>query len=108
MLVTVFLGGEGLTFIALAIVAHRLDLWIEWQTTLAGAALGVGVAAVVVTIVRERSHIQRPTTTRWHRYVEEPPPPVDAGELRQRIGARPGLAPAAQRSDGPIEGTNRP
>lgn len=103
----VFLAGEVLTFVAFAIVAHRLDLWLEWQTTLAGAALAVAVAGVVVTLVRERFHIEKPTTTRWHRYVEEPPPPVDAGVLRERIGARPQLA-AAQRHDGPIEDSNRP
>lgn len=106
----IFLGAcgsvEGTSFVALGIIAHRLDLWIEWQLAIMAGALAAGLGALAFTLLRGR--IPGPSTTRMHRYVEEVHD-VDIRMLAQRIGGKTVLTPRGpHRSDGPIEGTNRP
>ncbi len=98
-----FGGVEGLTFVALGIVAHRLDLWLEWQVALAVAALVAGIAALILTLVREQPDVG-PSTTRLHRYLQDVPG-VGGGALAARIGGSGPRTVVPHRRDGPIEDT---
>ncbi|OLC51716.1 MAG: hypothetical protein AUH85_18570 [Chloroflexi bacterium 13_1_40CM_4_68_4] len=108
------LAVEALTSAALGIVAHRFDVWLDWQTGLAPMSLAAGVAALGLQYLRGRG-VEGPSTTRMHRYVEETPD-VGGSVLTQRIrtpaelkvGHPLDLALTPHRHDGPIEGTNRP
>ncbi len=95
-------GVEGITFTALGIVAHRLDLWLDWQDGLAPAALLAGAVVVAFTLLRTG-----PAALRLGRAGEEVPG-VGAGALASRIGAAGMFALAPARRDGPVEDANRP
>jgi hypothetical protein len=102
-------GVESLTLVALGVVAHRVDLWVDWQIAIAPAALLAGVVALSARLLA--------TLRAARQYTVRLPDlsSLDASARAKRTGgsgplARRGRAPVpeAQRADAPVAGTNRP